>query len=180
MSHFITLTHVYVDLSIRDEIDNAFRIKRELLCKDIEQKLQEKPDDFMLKFWLKEAQHPANEFERAVEAEIDEKLRPFPEQTEDPEYLEFTDMTEECHTRYEKDTVTAVRFSNGRIVSEYDNNFYKRFVIRDGLVYEKNWGQLKHEKRSKAAKSITVLPDYPVKKLYKDLDAFATENLGYR
>ena len=71
-----------------------------------------------------------------------------------------------------------IKLPNGKIVPIHHYQLYGKFIVRDGLVYKKNFGQLKHEKRNKQAKKMKVIPDMPYKKLYKTLGEFAEEEKG--
>ena len=49
------------------------------------------------------------------------------------------------------------------------------FFIQDGKVYQKAAGQLRHPQRTKKARKMKVLPNYPRKKLYDSFEAFVEE-----
>ncbi len=85
-------------------------------------------------------------------------------------------MTEDAKNQYE-DGTDCIKFPDGTIKPAYylSNKFY----ILDGLVYQKNFGKLKQRKRSKKAKRMIVLPNYPFKKLYKTFELFAEDYCGY-
>lgn len=108
---------------------------------------------------------------------ISNEMEPFWEATEDPEYLEFQDRTDEVREGY-NGTVDCIKLPDGRIVPHYYSTVC-RFIIKDGKVYQKESGQLKHEKRTKKAKKLQALPDYPIRKLYPSIDAYAESYFGY-
>jgi len=107
-------------------------------------------------------------------SEICEKLERYSEWTEEPEFLEFSDETEEYKKEYEGTTL-AVKYANGDIIEPPNSKFNRKYIIKDGKVYEKEWGKNRIEKRSKKAKRIKVLRNYPLKKVYKTFDEFATK-----
>lgn len=105
-------------------------------------------------------------------------MAPFCESTEDPEYLEFEDCTEDVENGYASEKVDCFKLPNGSVVARY-NRLASGFVIRDGLVYQSQAGPLKHEKRTKKARKIKALPDYPFNKLYPTVEAYAEDYCGY-
>ena len=87
-----------------------------------------------------------NSFSREVYLSIDNLMHPYGSESED--CYEFIDMTEELRDAYENDTIDCYRLPGGRIVTQFDNEVYRKFSIRDGIVFEKNAGPLKHPKRT--------------------------------
>ena len=114
-----------------------------------------------------------NTFARAVYQAVDELLEPYCESTENPDYLEFEDHTDELKDEYENKSVDCIKLPGGRIVSIHNSIVYGKYTVHNGMVYQKRFGQLKNEKRSKTAKKMTALTDYPYKKLYKSFKDFA-------
>ena len=112
-----------------------------------------------------------NAFSREVYSSIDNLMHPYGSESED--CYEFIDMTEELRDAYENDTIDCYRLPGGRIVTQFDNEVYRKFSIRDGIVFEKNAGPLKHPKRTHKAKKMKALPDYPMKKLYATFEDYA-------
>lgn len=112
-------------------------------------------------------------FGRAVVEAVGDCLEPYCESTENRKYLEFEDMTDEITKTYNTRTEDYVRMPNGNLVSTYSYEFSNRFTVKDGLVYEKDWGPLKSLKRTKRAKKIKFLKDYPLSKVYKTFAEFA-------
>ena len=78
----------------------------------------------------------------------------------------------------EEATVDCVRMANGSNVILY-NSFYKSYTIKNGVVYQKNSGSLHHEKRTKKAKKMTFLPNYPIKKIFKTYKDYMEFYCGY-
>jgi len=133
-------------------------------------------DHIMIDIYLKELFGLRNPFARKVYDEIGSIMEPYSEQTEDPDYLQFEDYTEELRKEYETGTVDCIKLPEGRKVSVGSREVFDKFIIgKDGKVYQKYFGQLKHPKRSKRAKKMVAYRDYPYKKLYKTFDDFATK-----
>lgn len=113
-----------------------------------------------------------NAFTKEVYRRVIELFDPYSDTTNNPKYQEFDDITAELKNAYENQTVDCIKLPDGRIVSVDNIVVYDKFIVRDGLVYQKRFGQLKNAKRSKAAKKMAALPDYPYKKLYKSFEDF--------
>ncbi len=110
---------------------------------------------------------------------IDEIMEPFSENTENPDYLEFQNKEEEYRQAYETQTVDCIRMANGSLLTIYDSNFHRRYTIKDGAIYQKESGSLHHEKRTKKAKKMTFLPDYPLKKVFRKYKDYMEDYCGY-
>lgn len=117
-------------------------------------------------------------FGRAVVEAVGDCLDPYCENTEDPKYLEFDDMTDEITRTYNSGTEDYVRMPNGSLVSINSREFNSKFDVKDGLIYEKDWGPTKSLKRTKRAKKIKFLKDYPLSKIYKTFNEFAENYYG--
>lgn len=117
-------------------------------------------------------------FGRAVVEAVGDCMEPYCECTEDPKYLEFDDMTDEIKRIYNSGTEDYVRMPNGSLVSTCSCEFNSEYAVKDGLVYEKDWGPLKSLKRTKRAKKIKLLKDYPLSKIYKTFEEFAEKYYG--
>ena len=109
---------------------------------------------------------------------ISDKMEPFCECTEDKRYLEFYDTTEDVKVGYLSDKFDCFRLPNGSIVPYYHKSV-KGFVIIDGVVYQRCAGRLKHAKRTKKARKLKALPDYPLMKFYSTEEEYAAEYLCY-
>ena len=118
-------------------------------------------------------------FSREVTDKVENIMEPYSESVEDPDYLEFVDMTDELTDRYETGTCTVIRLPNGKYVLPYESSFSKHFELRGGKVLQRNVGQLKQAKRTKKAKAMKVIDSYPYKKLFASFSEFATEHCGY-
>ena len=129
----------------------------------------------MKKLCLSRYKGISNTFAREIYNAVDELLEPYCESTENPDYLEFEDHTDELKDEYENKSVDCIKLPGGRIVSIHNSIVCGKYTVHNGLVYQKRFGQLKNEKRSKSAKKMTVLPNYPYKKLYKSFEDFAEQ-----
>lgn len=176
MSHFVTLVNFNLPEIEENQTDNAKNAMHIAALKEV---LKTEPDNFVAKFTLGRLNGLGSTFEREASSMIDELMKPFCECTEDPQYLEFEDKTQEITEGYEKNTVDCVRFPNGTIHSSYHQDVYSRFTIKDGKVYQKKAGPLHHEKRTKKAKKMTALVNYPVKKLYGSVEEYAEDHCCY-
>lgn len=92
-------------------------------------------------------------------------------ETKEPRYLEFEDKTEKYINDFEEE-VDCVVLPNGKIVEADLFPVWPKFIVKDGLVFQKAAGQLKQPKRTKKAKKMKALPNYPRKKLYVSFEAF--------
>ena len=113
----------------------------------------------------------SNAFARELVPVIPETMERFNCCTGDKRFLEFEDRTAEFLADYNKN-VTCVRLPDGRIVEELSRPLWGKFIVKDGLVYQKDFGPLHHPKRSKRAKKMKALPDYPRRKLYKSFEDY--------
>lgn len=129
-------------------------------------------------FWVEmEIEHLnsiRNRFSRDVCDKIPEIMESTWENTTDSRYIKFFSVEDNYKEDYENTKTDCVRLADGRIrpILPYE------FVIKDGLVYQKNAGQLHHEKRTKKAKRMKALPNYPIKEAFKTY-AHYLEYLGY-
>ena len=131
-------------------------------------------DDIVSEILAGRLRNLSNEFARHVDDEVSMSLEPYCEQTDNPAYLEFEDHTDELRDEYENGSVDCIKLPEGKIVSVENPRFWNRYIIGDdGKIYQKYFGPLQHPKRSKSAKKMSVLKNYPYKKLYKTFDDFA-------
>ncbi len=172
--HFLTLAAVEIPEVQEDkELDKQITEKLEKL------KLQKQLDtkNFMLDIAIEECHSLQSSFSRAVVCSISDVMYPYCAEIEDPEYLEFYDRTEKLREEYES-TVDCIKLPQGTIVEKNGDPLWGRFSIRDGKVFQREAGPLQHEKRTKRAKRMVALPDYPRKKLYKSFKEYAEERCG--
>ena len=175
MSHFVTLVNFYMSEQEENCEENSYYAAE---IARIKEKLEKEPENLVLQVTLRYLQNKGSTLERSAEHEISELMAPYCEQTNDPKYLEFDDRTDALRREYETDTTNCVRLPNGVIVSMYDQTVTGKYRIKDGKVYQRKAGRLGHEKRTKKAKKMRALPEYPVKKLYPTLEQYAEEHCG--
>lgn len=172
--HFITLAAVKIpEVEENKELDSQIAENLEKL----ELQKQFEPKNYMLDIAIERCHNLQSSFSRAVNSGITEIMYPYWVSIEDPEYLDFYDRTEELRQRYE-DTTDCIKLPQGTIVEQYGAPFFGRFIVRDGKVFQRNAGPLHHEKRTKRAKRMKALPDYPRKKLYPSFEEYAEEICG--
>ena len=176
--HFITTVVVHLpQISEDTKTDKEVLEYRESLKEQLKN-----ASGFGAKVWLEchinELGNYTGAFGRAVVEAVGDCLEPYCECTENPKYLEFEDMTDEIKQRYNFGTGDYVKMPNGSLISIYSCEFSRKFAIKDGLVYEKDWGPLKSLKRTKRARKIKFLEDYPLFKVYKSYADFAENYYG--
>lgn len=173
--HFKSLLTVYLptitpDLEWEKEVTDKIVLAQSMS--------QEKSKySFMRNIFLEEIRNIATTFGRELTPVIRQTMERFNCYTEDKRYLEFDDRTDEYLEQYDETTI-CIKFPDGRIVEERTRLVWDKFSVKDGLVYEKYAGPLRHPKRTKKAKKMKVLLDYPRKKLYKSFDEFVEDYCG--
>ena len=150
------------DKEIKESLDSCFT------------KLETRNDNVMLKIRIGQLNTIRNEFSRRVFEESILIMEPTCECTEVREYLEFYNVEEMRKEEYNTEKRDCVKFADGKILPHLDY----RFKIVNGIVYQRDAGPLKHLKRTKKAKRMTALPDYPLKKAFKTYGQYL-EYLGY-
>lgn len=173
--HFLTLAILEIP-EIREDKELDKQIVEAL--KELELQKQIETKNFMLDFTIGRFQNLQSSFSRAVNDGVSELMYPYCESLEDPEYLEFEDRTEKLREEYES-VVDCIKLPQGTIVEQYGDPLWGRFVVRDGKVFQRDAGSLHHEKRTKKAKRMVALPNYPRKKLYKSFEKYAEERCGF-
>lgn len=174
--HYLTLVTVEVPQTIENEIENQIIKETVTNLRKVLAEYDEKKDGLwgsvVIKCKLEHLEGMQNTFARNVNEAVDDYMDPFGSETDNPKYIEFYDTTEEIKDEYENWEVTAVKLPNGLIVSERQDDFYDRYHIKDGKVFERNWGQLKTLKRTKRTKKMQVIAKYPLKKIYKTFEEY--------
>lgn len=161
------------DLEINEQIKGTI--------KDIERKIKNGDDNVMLQIMLEDYKGLTTTFAREVSGKAEYKLERYCENTENPEYLEFVDMTEDLTYEYNNGCIsTCFKFPNGLIHNRYSPEFYQKFCFEDGKVYQSNYGPGKSKRRTKKSKRIQVLNDYPINKIYKTFDDYVINYCGYQ
>lgn len=118
-------------------------------------------------------------FNREILWRAYDKLERYYEGTDNPDYLEFADFTEELEKQYQNETVLCVKLPNGLIYPAPFYEFGKKYCVKDGKVYKKSYGPNKVNKRTKKSKRIKVYEDYPFNKLFRTFKEFADDFYGY-
>ena len=173
--HFLTLAILEIP-EVREHKELDKQIVEAL--KELELQKQIETKNFMLDFTIGRFQNLQSSFSRAVNDGVSELMYPYCESLEDPEYLEFEDRTEKLREEYES-VVDCIKLPQGTIVEQYGDPLWGRFVVRDGKVFQRDAGSLHHVKRTKKAKRMVALPNYPRKKLYKSFEKYAEERCGF-
>lgn len=152
----------YMDSCIAMKLEKLFSLRK----KDT--------GNFMIGLEIGNCNQVRNQFSREVFIKIADIMEPTCECTENPKYLTFYNVEEEHKQDFCTKKEDCVKFADGRIRPLP----HREFEIIDGLVYQKHAGQLKHSKRTKKAKRMTAMPDYPLNKVFKSLGEYL-EYLGY-
>lgn len=177
--HFKTLVAVEVPKLEENPIADLFIEKQIELLKE-KQKENKKKRNVLSDINMRHLNGLRTEFARCVMALMYDKMEPYNEQTANPKFLQFEDLTEELRQEYEECT-NCIKLPDGRILPENNWFFRHKFVIHeDGKVYQRHYGQLKNDKRSKKAKKMTAILNYPYKKLYKTFEEFAEVGNGFK
>lgn len=134
--------------------------------------------NLMLEIMIERFRGLRSSFSRTVDSCVSELLYPYCESIEDPAYLEFYDRTEQLLEEYEG-TSDCVRLAQGTVVELCSYPLYGKFTIHGGKVFQRDAGPLHHEKRTKKAKRMRALPDYPRKKIYQDFKDYAENECGF-
>ncbi len=127
---------------------------------------------------IKELKNKRDAFSRQVSYEIDSLMEPYDQNTENPAYLVFEDHTEELKQDFEA-SADCIRLPDGRIMEATDYHYCRGLIIKDGAVYAKKAGPLKHIKKTRKSRKYKALPAYPRKKVYKDFKDYAENWRGY-
>lgn len=174
--HYATLVTVDIEPS---EEDMARVIGAKKLIQEIEEKKKENPEHhIVLDIYQSEIKMRSTVFSSRMADEVDAVMEPFYSETDNPDYLEFADLTEDYQKKYESGTVNLIRFPNGTFLSEHHAAVIYKYQIIDGRLYEKNWGPLHHGKRTKMCRRTQVKENVPYSKFYHTLEEFAEEEYG--
>lgn len=170
--HFVTLATVEIPPIKEDEELNA------KIAAEAEEREKQGSTDVMAAGCRRKSLSKRTGFSRAVDKALADVMEPFSLNTEEPQYLEFDDYTDEVEEAYHSDTRFCVRLADGRVIPTDSFEFYSKFTLEDGIVREKGAGQLHHPRRTHKAKKMTILKGYPVRMLYPSMKDYA-EQEGY-
>lgn len=170
--HFVTLATVELPHIEEDEELNA------KIAEKAENLKEQAKTDYMAGFYYRQIQSKLSSFSRAVDDALFNVMEPFWLNTENPEYLEFDDYTDEVEDEYHSDSMTCVRLPEGRVVPTGSHEFYAKFTLENGIVQERGVGRLHHPKRTHKAKKLHLLKNYPIRKVFPSIKDYA-EHEGY-
>ena len=171
--HYLTFIAIDIPQLVEDEAENR-KVKE-----TIEYMKKNKPDgkDYLYDIELEELEEGQTTFARAVSQASYEFMEPFGENSED--YQEFFDYTEEFKNIYENDKDDFIKTPDGRIVEPHKVFAGHSFTVYDGKVYEYVSSDTEEKPiRTRLAKKLKALVDYPYKKVYKTFDLFLKETRG--
>lgn len=174
--HYATLVTVEIEPC---EEDMARATEAQNLIRAIEVQKKENPEHhIMLDIYQSEVRMRSTAFSNRMAEEVDAVMEPFYNDTDNPDYLEFEDKTEEYRKAYETETVNLVRFPNGTVLTDDHCDVYCKYEIVDGRLYERDWGPLHHRKRTKKCKRMQVMEHVPYYKVYQTFEEFVEERYG--
>lgn len=166
--HVKTMVAVNLDSVVENQKRN--QEIRDMLQKLLDSRTEEV--NHMLEWRISQLKNRLTAFSRAVEEMVADIMAPYAQDTDDLEYLEFFDMTEELKQDFNGKT-DCIKLPEGKIVELNKYPYYRQYIIRDGKVFERSAGKLHHYKRTKKAKKILALPQYPVASLYLSFKDYA-------
>lgn len=172
--HFRTLVTVDIPPVVEDEIKNQAVAE---VITGLKSERQEDKKNLLIDFFLSTLYGKTTSFARAVSQSVTDIMEPYSADPPD-EYLEFCDKTDMLQTEYEQ-RVDCLKLPEGKMVEILSPYYHYRFCIIDGKVYQKDAGPLHHPKRTKKAKRIESVLNYPRKKLYKSFQEYAEDVRGY-
>lgn len=164
--HFLSLVTLEIPKIIEDENTN----------KEIEEQIKtskEVENPILKKLALRKLRSLKTTFSRKVTSYIDDIMEPYSETPTEQCYLEFIDHTQELKYNYETGTTDCIRLANGTLVTENHPAFFKKYIMHQGKIFQRDAGPLHHMKRTKSAKKMQAVLCYPNKKLYPDFQSFA-------
>lgn len=173
--HFSVIINVDVP-HVEDEPELDAGVLEEM--EKLRQKMSEPNPNFMNGIYLEQLRAKTNAFARDVVSEVESFMEPYYDQTEDEDYLDFSDETEWLRKEYEEGTTDAFITPDGRLVAPQDDRIRYQFCIRDGKVYETRIGSYKHDKRTRKAKKFKAVPNCPFKRIYKSFEEYVEKEHG--
>lgn len=174
--HFRTLAAVQAPITVEE--DKAKDLEIAAVLAELKVRKDAEKDSIMIGIYMEDLKNLRSSFARAVNREIVGIMDFYSADPINPEYLSFEDYTEELRKEYNS-TADCIKLAQGKIVEANGYPLWGRFVIRNGKVFQREAGPLKHEKRTKRAKRMRALPDYPRKKLYASFADYAENGRGF-
>jgi len=114
-----------------------------------------------------------------IDRVLEEILEPYYEGAEEPEYTEFVDETESVAEDYRTNTLTAIRYPDGKTVPTFDREFCEKFTVEDGKIIQFFTKEDGGNRESEESRQLTLIPDYPVKSLLT-FEQYCRDYHGYR
>ncbi|MEY8389816.1 hypothetical protein D3Z47_02110 [Lachnospiraceae bacterium] len=173
--HYLTLAAIEIHEVVEDRETDIWIAE---ILEELKTQKQTDTKNIMLDIESGKWENLQSAFSRAVDSGISDVMYPYYASTEDPEYLEFDNRTEKLREEYEG-VADCIKLPQGTIVEQHGAPLWSRFIVRDGKVFQKDAGPLHHEKRTKKAKRMAALPDYPRRKLYKSFAEYAEDRCGF-
>lgn len=174
--HYSTL--VTVDIEPCEEDMDRVAEANKLIQELEEKKKEDQGHHIMLDIYQSEIKMRSTVFSSRMKDEVDTVMEPFYTETDNPDYLEFEDKTEEYRDEYENETVNLVRFPNGTCLTSHQYAVCHKYEIVDGRLYERNWGPLHHRKRTKMCRRMQVIENVPYSKVYHSFEEFVEKEYG--
>ena len=172
--HTLTLVTVEIpDMTQRNEANNKFRALTEGMSENL---IDYSTDSICMEIFNRRMNCRRDAFSAAVDDAIAEKMESYCECTEDQRYIEFVNLTDSIREEYENGSANFYRFPQGTFIPV---RYHPEYCIHDGKVFQRRAGQLHHDKRTKKAKKITALENYPFKKVYKSMEDYAERYCFY-
>lgn len=162
---------------VEEELEKDLQVKN--ILKEIQKEKLEHPESTLYDLQWEEHNNPSTPFSRKVADAVLDILERYYDATDNPDYLKFCDRTDELQRKY-NETTECLKLPQGTIVSLEEPEYFFRYAIHDGKVYEKYSGPAKQDRRTKRAKRMKAFTEYPWKKLYPDFQEFAEEWSGCR
>ena len=172
--HYKALVAIGIPSITEDESRNQ-EIRN--MIENLKEQNEAKEDSMFGCFFCSILQDKKTSFARIVNEYVDEIMMPYSTEPKE-EYLEFRDLTESLQSEFEQ-SVDCLKLPEGRIVELHRYPYAKDYCIVNGKVYQKNAGPLHHAKRTKKAKRIIALPNYPRSKIYKSIEEYAENTCNY-
>ncbi len=174
--HYATLVTVEMEPC---EEDMEIAAAAGSLIQEIEEHKKKNPEHhIMLDIYQSGIKMRSTAFSSRMAEEVDAVMEPFYCDTDNPDYLEFEDRTEEYRETYETETVNLVRFPNGALLTEHRYEVWQKYEIVDGRLYERRWGPLHHRKRTKMCRRMQVMENVPYSEVYQTFEDFVEKEQG--
>lgn len=175
--HCLTIGIVEIP-QISEDFEGNKKITTEL--EKVEKELLEsnKKTEYMLRCFRETLSNLETTFSRVVYHAVKQRMNPYFVATTDPAYLKFNDLSDYVIHEYDQTKIDCLKLPQGLIISMDRDPYGGRFVIVEGKVYENDAGPVYQQRRTKRAKRIKALPQYPAKKLYPEIKQFGEEWLG--